>query len=105
MQIPRFAEYSHRRSSGFHQSFQVRACRGLSMLLARAAECRQPGILKFDVFRHLEETEVFRIRARPAAFDIMEVSFIEALSNAQFFFCRKINLLALCTVSQSCVVN
>src|SRR6266446_2378807 len=63
------------------------------------------GVLQRDVVHAAEEAEVLRIRARPAALDVVDADGIEARGQTDLVFHRKRHAFALGAVAQCRVVN
>ncbi len=60
---------------------------------------------QFQLTSTLEESHVSRIRARPAAFDEVDAERVELFGDTTLIVDRKVDALALRSISQSRVIN
>ena len=86
MQIPALAEYRHRWRSGFNEQLHVAVFRHRVARKSRGTEGYQPRMLELHLTRALEKFLVFRVGARPAAFNIVNAKLVQLLRNYQLVF-------------------
>ncbi len=102
---PALAEDRHDRRLGRDQLAQVRVVLGPVRAVARRAEGRQLRALPADVARSLEELDVLRVRAGPAALDVGHPELVEHPRDAQLVGERQRDVLALRAVAERGVVE
>ncbi len=77
VQIPGFSKDSYGLSLGLKKRFEIGVKASFGVGLARRAKSYQQAVFKTD-FGHLQiKLHIFRIRARPAALDILDPQFIQ----------------------------
>ena len=79
VQVPRLAENRRHRSAGFHQRPHVAILRHAVLGEPGRAERGQPGVFQVQPAGALEELLVLRVRARPAAFDVIDAQLVQFL--------------------------
>src|SRR5580693_1586710 len=100
MQIPAFAENRYDGRARFDQ--RVDAC-VLFHGVAREAggsERDQAGVLQLHIARAKKELLVLRIRARPAALNIINAQLIQLVRNEDFVVGRETDVLALRAIAK-----
>ena len=75
------------------------------VLAAGRAERRQPRVAERPVLRLGEELDVARVRAGPAAFDVVDAEGVEAIGDAQLVGHRERDAVSLGAVAQRGVVD
>ncbi len=68
-------------------------------------ECRQPRVSKCSPLRFVEELDVFRVAAGPAALDVVDAELIEPLGDAQLVEDGKRDAQTLAPIAQGRVVD
>ncbi len=103
VQIPALAEDAHHGRSGVHQRVHADIFFHRVASQARRAKGRQPRMLQREVFGAREEVFIFRVGARPSAFDVIDAEFVELVQDQQLIVGRKAERFALRAVAQRCV--
>ncbi len=100
VQVPRLTENRRHRSAGFHQRPHVAILRHAVLGETGRAKRRQPGVFQMQIARALEELLVFRVRSRPAAFDVIDAQLVQFLCDDQLVVHRKGNRFPLRPIAQ-----
>jgi hypothetical protein len=103
--VPRLAEDADRLAPGLQQGAQARVVLGGGVLGAGHPERRDLRGLELEVAGTLEELDIFGVRSRESALDVVHAEQVEALGNAQLVLDGEREALALGPVSQCGVVE
>ena len=105
VQQPGLAENRHDRRFGVDQQPHLIVVLGADVLAPRRAERRELGVGEPPAFRRLEELDVFRVRSRPAALDVVHAEAIETLGDLELVGDGKRHTLALAAIAERRVVD
>ena len=95
MKVPAFSENRNRFYLCFQKCLDILVILWPGLRPTGASECNEPYGLKGYFFGQGKKSCIFWIGPRPPPFDVMNAEFIQLLSNAEFIFCRKVDLLPL----------
>src|SRR5213593_21147 len=105
VEVPGLADDGDHRRLGAETEGQVAVVGGLHARAAGRAEGRHLRVLETEGLHGAEELLVARIRARPAALDVVEAEVVEALGDAELVLEREGDVLGLRPVAQRRVVE
>ena len=89
MQIPGLPENGHHRRRGFDERFEIPVVGRRVARVAGAAKRRELGMLQFEFLSAAEERAVFRVRAWPATFDVVQSQIVEFPNDVELVFHRE----------------
>ena len=105
LQFPAFSENRHHRRLRLQQQPHLRILFHCHTRPAGGTEGGQLGMLELQVFRLAEELDVLGIRARPAAFDVVDAEFVKPLRDPQLVEAGKLESFPLRAIAQGRVVE
>src|SRR5205814_1488231 len=105
VKVPRLAEDRHDGRARLDQRLEVAILLRAYTRTARGAEGADLRALEHRVLHSLEEPEVLRVAARPAALDVVDAERIEPLGDPNLVLHRKGHALALGAVAKGRVVD
>src|SRR6266566_133223 len=105
VEVPGLADDGDHRRLGGETEAEVAVVGGLHARPAGRAEGRHLRVLQPEALDGAEELLVARVRARPAALDVMDAEVVEPLGDAQLVLEREGDVLGLRPVAQRRVVD
>src|SRR5437867_3286175 len=105
VEVPGLADDGDHRRLGGETEAEVAVVGGLHARPAGRAEGRHLRVLQTETLDGAEELLVARVRARPAALDVVDAEVVEPLGDAQLVLEREGNVLGLRPVAQRRVVE
>src|SRR5437870_33301 len=105
LEVPGLADDGDHRRLGAETEAEVAVVGGLHARAAGRAEGRHLRVLQPEALDGAEELLVARVRARPAALDVVDAEVVEPLGDAQLVLEREGDVLGLRPVAQRRVVD
>ena len=101
VEVPGLAEDGDDGGAGFDEGADVAVLMDGVLGEARAAECREPGVVQGEFGGALEELLVFGVAAGPAALNVIDTQLIELLGNDELVVHGERDGLALRAIAES----